>query len=100
MQVRKQQLELDMEQQSASKSGKEFVKAAYCQSACLTYPEYIMWNARLDESQAGIKTAARNISSLRYADDTTLMAEIKEELTPLDERGKWKGWLKIQHSKN
>ena len=42
--------------------------------------EYIMWNARLDESQAGIKIAGRNINNLRYADDTVLMAESKEEL--------------------
>ena len=44
------------------------------------YAEYIMWNARLDEAQAGIKIARRNINNLRYADDTTLMAESKEEL--------------------
>ena len=44
------------------------------------YAEYIMWNARLDESQAGIKIAGRNINNLRYADDTTLMAESEEEL--------------------
>ena len=74
MQVRKQQLELDMEQQNASKSGKEFVKAAYCHSAHLTYPEYIMRNTGLDEVQAGIKIAGRNINNLRYA-WTTLMAE-------------------------
>ena len=43
------------------------------------YAEYIMWNARLDEAQAGIKTAGRNINNLRYADDTTLMAESEEE---------------------
>ena len=43
------------------------------------YTEYIMGNARLDESQAGIKTAERNINNLRYADDTTLMAESEEE---------------------
>ena len=42
-----------------------------------------MWNARLDDSQAGIKIAGRNINNLRYADDTTLMAEIKEELKSL-----------------
>ena len=42
-----------------------------------------MWNAQLDESQAGIKTARRNINKLKYADDTTLMAEIKEELKSL-----------------
>ena len=47
------------------------------------YAEYIMWNAELDESQAGIKTAGRNINNLRYADDTTLMAESKEELKKL-----------------
>ena len=45
--------------------------------------EYIMWNARLDESQAGIKIAGRNSDNLRYADDTTLMAESKEELKSL-----------------
>ena len=65
-------------------------------SPCLLnlYAEYSMRNARLDEAQAGIKTAARNINNLRYADDTTLMAESKEELSeePLDEskRGEWK----------
>ena len=47
------------------------------------YAEYIKWNAGLDESQAGIKTAQRNISNLRYADDTTLMAESEEELKSL-----------------
>ena len=49
------------------------------------YAEYIMQNARLDESQAGIKIAGRNINNLRYADDTSLMAESEEELEPLDE---------------
>ena len=54
-------------------------------SPCLFnfYAEYIMWNAGLDESQAGIKTAGRNINNLRYADDMTLMAESKEELKSL-----------------
>ena len=70
MQVRKQQLELDMEQQTGSKSGKEYIKAVYCHRAYLTYAEYIMRNARLDEAQAGIKIARRNINNLRYADDT------------------------------
>ena len=62
-----------------------------------------MWNDRLDESQAGIKIAGRNINNLRYADDTTLMAESKEELKSLfdkGERGEWKSWLKTQLSKN
>ena len=80
MPVRKQPLELDMEQQTGFKLGKEYVKAVYCHSAYLTlYAEYIMWNAGLDEAQAGIKIAKRNINNLRYADDTTLMAESKEE---------------------
>ena len=85
MQVKKQQLELDTEQQTGSKSGKEYVKAVYCQGlynkqGCLFnfYAEYIMWNARLDEAQARIKIARRNINNLRYADDTTFMAESKE----------------------
>ena len=75
MQVKKQQLELDMEQRTGYKLGKEYVKAVYCHLACLTYAEYIMQNARLDEAQAGIKIAGRNINNLRYADDTTLTAE-------------------------
>ena len=62
-----------------------------------------MWNAELEEAQAGIKTAGRKINNLRYADDTTLMAESEKELKkPLDEseRGEWKSWLKTQHSEN
>ena len=60
-----------------------------------------MWNAGLDEAQAGIKTDGRNINNLRYADDTTLMAESEEELKSLEsERGEWKIWLKAQHSEN
>ena len=62
-----------------------------------------MWNAGLDEAQAGIKIARRNISNLRYADDTTLMAESEEELmrllTKVKEESE-KSWLKTQHSKN
>ena len=61
-----------------------------------------MWNARLHEAQEGIKIAGRNINNLRYADDTTLMAESEEELKSLlrSERGEWKSWLKAQHSEN
>ena len=62
-----------------------------------------MRNAGLEETQAGIKIAGRDINNLRYADDTTLMAESEEELKkPLDEseRGEWKNWLKAQHSEN
>ena len=72
-------VELDMEQQTGPKSGKEYFKVVYCHPAYLTYAEYIMLNAGLDEAQAGIKIARRNINNLRYADDTTLMAESKEE---------------------
>ena len=83
MQVKKQQLEPDMEQRTGSKLGKEYVKAVYRHPAYFTvYAEYVMRNARLDEAQAGIKIAGRNIN-LRYADDTTLMAESKEELKSL-----------------
>ena len=85
MQVKKQWLELDMEQQTGSKSGKEYVKPVYCHPAYLTYMQsiYIMRNARLEAAQAGIKIAGGNINDLRYADDTTLMAERKEELKNL-----------------
>ena len=85
MQVKKQQLELDMEQQTGSKSGKEYVKAVYCHPAYLAsmQTEYIMQNARLDEAQAGTKIAGRNINNLRYIDDTTLMAEMEEKLKSL-----------------
>ena len=83
MQVKKQQLELDMEQQTGSKL------KGVCQGCRLSpcwfnlYAEYIMWNATLDEAQAGIKIARRNSNNLRYADDTTLMAESEEELKNL-----------------
>ena len=70
MQVNKQQLEPDMDQQTGSILGKEYVKTVY-----YFYAEYIMWNAGLDEAQAGIKVAGRNINNFRYADDTTFMAE-------------------------
>ena len=62
-----------------------------------------MRNTGLEEAQAGIKIARRNISNLRYADDTTLMAESKEEVKSLlikVEEESWKSWLKTQHSKN
>ena len=79
-----------MEQQIGSKSGKEYVKAVYCHPAYLTYMQSIMRNAGLDKAQAGIKTARRNTSHLRYADNTTLLAESEEELkSPQEsERGK------------
>ena len=74
MQVKKQQLELDVEQQTGSKLGKEYIRAVYCHPAYLIYiQEYIMRNPGLDEAQAEIKIARGNINNLRYADDTTLM---------------------------
>ena len=100
-QVKNQQLEPDMEQWTGSKLGKEYVKAIYCHPDCLTSMQS-MWNARLDDSQAGIKIARRNINNLRYADDTTLMAERKEELKSLLMKGKAseKAGFKTQHSEN
>ena len=86
MQVRKQELELDMEQQTGSKEEKEYIKAAYCHPACLTYMQSTssrVHHAGLDKAQAGIKIAGRNINYLRYADDTTLMIESKEQLKSL-----------------
>ena len=84
MQVRKQQSELDMGQQTGSKLGKG-VHQGCILSPCLfnLYAEHIMQNAGLDEAQAGIKIARRNINNLRYADDMTLMAESEEELKNL-----------------
>ena len=84
MQVKRQQLELDMELQIGSKLGKENVKAIDCHPAYLTYyAEYIMRNSGLEEAQAGIKIARRNINNCRCADETTLMGESEEELKSL-----------------
>ena len=86
MQVRKQQLEPDMEQQqTGSNLGKEYVKAIYCHLAYLTYMPSISCKmpATWHKAQVGIKIAGRNINNLRYADDTTLIAESKEELKSL-----------------
>ena len=80
MQIRKQQFEPDMEQGTDSKLGKEYIKAPLSPCLCNLYVEYVMCNARLDEAQAGIKIAGRNINKLRYADDTIIMAESEEEL--------------------
>ena len=81
MQVRKQQLELDTDWFQIGKG----VRQGCILSLCLfnLYAEYIMRNARLDEAQAEMKTAWRNVNNLRYADDTTLMAESEEELKSL-----------------
>ena len=80
MHVRKQQLELDIEQQTGSKQEKVYIKAVYCHPDYLTYMQSTFRNSGLEEAQAGIKIAGRNINNLRYADDTTLMAETEEEV--------------------
>ena len=81
MQVKKQQLELDMEQRTGSKLGNQYVEAVYCHLAYLTYMQRTSWEMLgLDEAQAGIKIARRNINDLRYTDNNTLMAESEEEL--------------------
>ena len=74
MQVRMQQLEPNMEKQTGSKSGKEYIKVGIL-LPCLfnIYAEYIMQNAGLDETWAGIKFAGKNINNLRYAEDTSFM---------------------------
>ena len=74
-----------MEQKTGSKLEKEYVKAAYCHPAYLTY---IQRNPGLDEAQAGINISRRNVNNLRYADDTTLMAESEEELKSF--------WIKVK----
>ena len=84
MQIRKQQLELDVEQRTGSKLEKEYVKVVYCHPGYLIlYAEYIMRNAGLDEAQAGINISRKNINNLRYADGNSLMAESEEELKSL-----------------
>ena len=83
MQVKKQQLELNMEQRTCPKLEKEYIKAVYFHPAYFNlYAGYIMQNAVLDETQAGIKIARRNINNLRYADDTRKQRGTKE---PFDE---------------
>ena len=90
MQVKKQQLELDMEQQTDSKYEKEYIKAVYCQPDYLTYMqstlcEMLGWmNHKLEKHNVEkLHIAGRNINNLRYADDTTLTAESEEELKSL-----------------
>ena len=85
MQVKKQ--ELESEQWTGSKLGKEYIKAVYCHPAYLTYAEYIMRNAGMDEAQAGIKISGRNINNLRYA--PPLGQEVKR-----NERASWWRWKK------
>ena len=85
MQVKKQQLELDMEQQTGSKLGKEYVKAAYCHPAYLTYMQSTSWEM-LDWMKYKLESrfpGEISINNLRYADSTILTAEREEELKSL-----------------
>ena len=110
MQVKKQQLELDMEQQADWFQIGKRVHQGCILSPCLLnlYTEYIMRKAGLDEAEVGIKIAGRNISNLRYADDTNFMAECEEELNSLlvkvKEEGEkltqnstWVAWMASSH---
>ena len=89
MQIKKQQLDLDMDQWSGSKLRKEYVKAVYCHPVSLTYMQSL-------SCEAGIKIARRNINNFRYGNDTILMAESEEKLTLFNIIS----WLKSQRSKN
>ena len=82
MQLKKQQLEPDMKQQTGSKSGKKYIKAVYCHPAYLTCRLYHV-KCQAGWHIAGIKIVGRNINNLRHEDDTTLMAETEEELKRL-----------------
>ena len=103
MQVKKQQLEPNMEQQTGSKLEKEYTKVVYCHPAYLTCMQSTSCEMPdMDEAQAGIKIARRNINNLKYADDIILMAESKEELKSLLMKVKAdseKSWFKAQHLK-
>ena len=101
MQFKKQQLELDMELQTDS--NRKRIMSRLILSPCLfnLHAEYIMRNTGLEETQAGIKISRRSINNLRFANDTTFMAESEEELVSLLMKVKEeseKNWLKAQHS--
>ena len=99
MQVKKQQLELDMEQQTGSNQERSILMLYIVTLLINFYAEYIMRNAGLEEAQAGINIAGRNINNLRYADDTTLMAGSEEELKSLLMKENEKVGLKLNIQK-
>ena len=101
MQVRKQQLELDMEQKTGSKLGKEYVKAVYCQPAYLTYIQSTSWETLGWRSTAGIKIAGRNINNLRSITCPPYGRKWRGTKEPLDEseRREWKAGLKLNIQK-
>ena len=88
MQVRKHQLELDMKNRLVPNQVRSMSRLYIVNCLFNVYAEYIMQNAWLDKAQAEIKIAGRNISNLRYADDTTLMAESEEKLKSVLMKGK------------
>ena len=89
IQVRNQQLELDMEQQTGSKSGKEYIKAVYCHPSYLTYMQSTSWEILSSmKHKLESRLLGGNINNLRYADDTTLMAKSEKELKSLLKRVK------------
>ena len=99
MQVKKQQLEPDMEQQTGSKLGKEYVKAVYCHPTYLTYMQSTSYKMLGWINQARIEIVRRNINNLRFADDSTLI-ESEEELKSLLMNVKeFKSWLETQHER-
>ena len=83
MQAKKQQLEMDVEQQTDSKQGKEYITAVHCHPAYLTYIQSKSCKMPRSMKQAGINVTGRNINNLRYANNTTLMGENVEELKSL-----------------
>ena len=102
MEVRKQQLELDMEQQTGSKSGQEYVKAVYCHPAYLTYMQSTSWETLGWKKH---KLESRLLEEISITSDmqmTPLLGRKWRTKKPLDEseRGEWKSWLKAQHSEN
>ena len=100
MQVKKQQLELDVEQWTCSKLGKECIKAVYCHRASLTYMQSTLWEMPGWMKHSWNQDCWEKYNNLRYADDTILVAESKEKLKSLLMKMKEKKWLKTQHSKN
>ena len=103
MQVKKQHLELDMEQQTGSKSEKEYIKDVYCHLAYLTYMQSTSWEMLgWMKHKLESRLLWGNINTFRYADDNTLMAESEEELKSflMKVKEEWKSWLKTQHSEN
>ena len=101
--VKKQQWELDMEQLTGSKLGKEYDKAVYCHAACLTYKQSASWemgwvNHQLESRLLGEIPTTSDMKMIYHSNDR----KWRETKEPLDERerGEWKSWLEIQHAKN